>query len=160
MFKGFPGGASGKEPACQCCRHRRCRFDSEVRKIPWEDNKATHSSLLPWRIPWAKEPGRLQSMELQRVGHDRSDLTGKHAPYCSGRWSGWVIDVISHCDRFIVMKATGTWLKGTGNCAPHFMVLVCYWPRTKLSCAQECSDWGSFSQNWQEKMTALQKALY
>ena len=32
---------------------------------------ATHSSVLFWGIPWTEEPGRLQSMELQRVGHDR-----------------------------------------------------------------------------------------
>ena len=31
---------------------------------------ATHSSTLAWRIPWTEEPGRLQSMGLQRVGHD------------------------------------------------------------------------------------------
>ena len=31
----FPGGASGKEPACQCRRHERCGFDPWVRKIPW-----------------------------------------------------------------------------------------------------------------------------
>ena len=31
---------------------------------------ATHSSILAWRIPWTEEPGRLQSMESQRVGHD------------------------------------------------------------------------------------------
>ena len=31
---------------------------------------ATHSSGLPWRIPWAKEPGGLQSVKLQRVGHN------------------------------------------------------------------------------------------
>jgi len=30
----------------------------------------THSSILPWKIPWMEEPGRLQSMESQRVGHD------------------------------------------------------------------------------------------
>ena len=32
----FPGGASGKEPACQCRRHKRFRFDPWVRKIPWK----------------------------------------------------------------------------------------------------------------------------
>ena len=32
---GFPGGASGKEPACQGRRHERCRLDPWVRKIPW-----------------------------------------------------------------------------------------------------------------------------
>ena len=32
---GFPGGTSGKEPACQCRRPKRCWFDPWVRKIPW-----------------------------------------------------------------------------------------------------------------------------
>jgi len=31
---------------------------------------ATHSSILAWRIPWTEEPGTLQSIGLQRVGHD------------------------------------------------------------------------------------------
>ena len=35
-----------------------------------EKEKATHSSTLAWKIPWTEEPGRLQSMGLQRVGHD------------------------------------------------------------------------------------------
>ena len=37
---------------------------------PLEKEMATHSSILAWRIPWTEEPGRLQSMGLQRVGHD------------------------------------------------------------------------------------------
>ena len=37
---------------------------------PLEKGMATHSSILSWRIPWTEEPGGLQSMELQRVGHD------------------------------------------------------------------------------------------
>ena len=32
---GFPGGTIDKEPACQCRRHKRCRFDPWVGKIPW-----------------------------------------------------------------------------------------------------------------------------
>ena len=36
---------------------------------------ATHSSTLAWKIPWTEEPGRLQSMELLRVGHLLSDFT-------------------------------------------------------------------------------------
>ena len=47
-----------------------CRFDPWVRKIPLEKEMATHSSILAWRIPWTKEPGELQSMGSQRVGHD------------------------------------------------------------------------------------------
>ena len=37
---------------------------------PLEQEMATHSSTLAWKIPWMEEPGRLQSMGLQRVGHD------------------------------------------------------------------------------------------
>ena len=35
-----------------------------------EEGMATHSSILAWRIPWLEEPGQLQSMGLQRVGHN------------------------------------------------------------------------------------------
>ena len=35
-----------------------------------EEAMATHSSILAWEIPWTEEPGRLQSMGLQRVRHD------------------------------------------------------------------------------------------
>ena len=36
---------------------------------PLEEEMATHSSSLAWKIPWTEEPGGLQYMELQRVGH-------------------------------------------------------------------------------------------
>ena len=45
-----------------------------VRSLGWEDSlekeMATHSSTLAWKIPRTEEPGRLQSMGSQRVGHD------------------------------------------------------------------------------------------
>ena len=37
---------------------------------PVEEEIATHSSILAWKTPWTEEPGGLQSMGLQRVGHD------------------------------------------------------------------------------------------
>ena len=37
---------------------------------PLEKEMATHSNILDWRIPWTEEPGRLQSIGLQRVRHD------------------------------------------------------------------------------------------
>ena len=40
------------------------------REDPLEKEMATHSSILAWRIPWMEEPGGLQSMGSQRVGHD------------------------------------------------------------------------------------------
>ena len=48
--------------------------ETRVLSLSWEDpleeGIAPHSSILAWRIPWAKEPGVLQSMGLQRGGHD------------------------------------------------------------------------------------------
>ena len=58
---GFPGGASGKEPTCQCRRCKRSGFDPWVGKVPWRGVMATHSSISAWRIPWTEEPGELQS---------------------------------------------------------------------------------------------------
>ena len=37
---------------------------------PLEESMATHSSILVWKIPWREEPGKLQSIGSQRVGHD------------------------------------------------------------------------------------------
>ena len=47
-----------------------CGFDPWVRKILLEEDMATHPSILSWRIPWTGEPGGLQSMGSQRVGHN------------------------------------------------------------------------------------------
>ena len=40
------------------------------REDPLEDDMATHSSILAWRIPWTEEPGGLSPWGSQRVGHD------------------------------------------------------------------------------------------
>ena len=49
-------------------------WESHVRSLagedPLEKEMATHSSILAWRVPWTEEPGGLQSMGLQKVGHD------------------------------------------------------------------------------------------
>ena len=54
--------------------------ETQVRSLGWEDpldkEMATHSSILAWKITWTEEPGGLQSMGLQRVGHDRIILLG------------------------------------------------------------------------------------
>ena len=48
--------------------------ETQVRSLGWEDpleeEMATHSSVLAWRILWTGEPGRLQSMGSKRVGHN------------------------------------------------------------------------------------------
>ena len=63
---GFPGGASGKNPTCQCRRHKTCGFDPWVRKILWRRAWQPTAVSLPGES-WTEEPGRLQSMGSQRV---------------------------------------------------------------------------------------------
>ena len=49
---------------------RETWFQSLGGEDPLEKEMATYSSTLAWKIPWTEEPSRLQSMGLQRVGHD------------------------------------------------------------------------------------------
>ena len=70
VLKGFPGDSVVKNlPVMQ---------EMQVQSLGWEDplekEMATHSSILAWRSPWTEEPGRLQSIGLQRV---RDDLVTK-----------------------------------------------------------------------------------
>ena len=62
---GFSDDASGKEPACQSTEH-----ETWVWSLGWEDpmeeDMATHSSILAWRIPWTEEIGRLWSTGSQK----------------------------------------------------------------------------------------------
>ena len=66
-FPSFPGDSDHKE----CLQCRRPGFDSWVGKISWRKGMAIHPSILAWRIPWAEEPGGLQSMgSLSRNVYD------------------------------------------------------------------------------------------
>ena len=60
----FPGGSDGKASACNA---------GDLGLIPGPGRSpgemAIHSSILAWKIPWMEEPGELQSMGSQRVGH-------------------------------------------------------------------------------------------
>ena len=62
---GFPGGLDSKEPVCNAGDPGSIPGSED----PLEKGMATNSSILAWRIPWTEEPGRLQSMGSQRVGH-------------------------------------------------------------------------------------------
>ena len=59
---GFPCGLAGKESTCS--------VGDRGWEDPLEEGIATYSSILAWRIPWKEEPGRLQSLGLQRVRYD------------------------------------------------------------------------------------------
>ena len=76
QHRGFPGGARGKEPACQCRRCKRCRFDPWVWKIPWRRSWQPTPVFLSGESPRTEEPG-----ELQRVRHNWSNLACMQAQY-------------------------------------------------------------------------------
>ena len=67
--EGFPGGSVVKNPPVNAGNARdKCSIPNG--EDPLENEMATHSSILPWTIPWTEEPGRLQFMRLQE-----SDMT-------------------------------------------------------------------------------------
>ena len=78
-FLGFPGGASGKEAAHQRRRHRRPRFGSWVRKIPWKREMATLSSILAWENPMDR--GARWAVRALGVAKSRTWLEHTHAPF-------------------------------------------------------------------------------
>ena len=67
------GSAVNNLPAMQ--ETQEMQVQSLCPEDPLKEGTATHSSILAWRIPWTEEPGGLQSMGLQRVGHDWSTNT-------------------------------------------------------------------------------------
>ena len=73
---GFPSGSAVKN--LHAVQELQKRW---VRSLGWEDpleeDMATHSRILAWRMPWTEEPGGLQSIGSQRIGHDWSNLTSR-----------------------------------------------------------------------------------
>ena len=71
---GYPFQYSWASLVAQTVKNLPAMQETCVQSLGWEDplekEMATHSSVLAWRIPWTEEPGGLQSMGSQRVGHD------------------------------------------------------------------------------------------
>ena len=102
---GFPGCTSGNTRDCVTRLPTHETKEMQLLSLGWEDlleeGLATYSSILSWRILWTEEPGRLQSIGLQRVEHGWSDLACMHAwahiRLCQSKafrwnlsWSMWV----------------------------------------------------------------------
>ena len=67
---GFPHGSVVKNPLANATDTQETWVQSLGREALLEEEMATHSSILAWRIPWTEEPGGLQSIGLQRGGHN------------------------------------------------------------------------------------------
>ena len=66
VIMGFPGGSVTKNPPAK----QETQVQSLGQEDPLEKGMATHSSFAAWRIPWTEDPGGLQFIGSQRVGHD------------------------------------------------------------------------------------------
>ena len=67
---GSPGGATGKEPACQCRALKRDRLYPRVGRVPWRRKSQPLQGSCLETPPWTEEPGRPESM-----GHKKADTT-------------------------------------------------------------------------------------
>ena len=81
-FTLYPLQGSWASPVVQMVKNLPARQETWFRSLGWEHplekGAATHSSILARRIPWTEEPGTLQSMDSQRVGHDWATFTSLH----------------------------------------------------------------------------------
>ena len=78
----------------QLVKNPSAMWETWVQSLGWEDSlekgRATHSSILAWRIPWTEEPGRLQSLESQRAGHNWVTFTFiQHHNIGFHGWPSW-----------------------------------------------------------------------
>ena len=69
---------------------QEAQVQSLGREDPLEKGMATHSSILAWKIPWTEEPGRLQSMRPQRVGHNEETFTFRQLVPQSERYQNFL----------------------------------------------------------------------
>ena len=80
LIMGFPGTSVAKNlPTMQGTQVR-----SLGPKDPLEEEMATHSSILAWKIPWTEEPGGLQLCGCKRVGHDLATKQQQWTHYIDG----------------------------------------------------------------------------
>ena len=74
---GFPVGSVVKNPPAMQ-EIQEMLVQSLGQEDPLEESRATHSSILAWRIPWAEDPGGLESIGSQRIEDEWSNLARIH----------------------------------------------------------------------------------
>ena len=123
FFFCFSGGSEGKESACN--EGLITLGSTWVWPLGWdnplEKGTTTHSSILAWRIPWTEEPGRLQSMGLQRVGHD----------WVTFSFIFLLFQTVLHSYIHVFSSTCAEILQGTHqNSSVAILVHNCYYPTT------------------------------
>ena len=151
---GFPSGTSGKEPTCQCRRHRRCKFNPWVGKIPWRRKWQHTPVFLPMNREawWATFQGSCRELKQLSMHRYYLSLSERQIWFCFSivffdlkplLWSSWrtgsSID-ISGC-----FKAQGLWTDSSLSleclsppCLPVKPPTHCATSSTKLLLAPPC----------------------
>ena len=133
----FPGGSDGKESACNAGDPGSIPGQED----PLEKEMATHSSILAWRIPWTEEPGRLQSMGSQRVGHDwATSLSLSRWPKSRNNYKLWSVQTTLPLFQCGVLKCP-TW--GACNhiptpCHTSIAHILRYWVNVGMLFIRRC----------------------
>ena len=82
------------------CRHQRVGLEKEM---------ATHSSTLAWKISCMEEPGRLQSLELQRVGHDWVTLLSFYSFFWRRKWQPTLVFLLGESHGQVSLAGYSPW---------------------------------------------------
>ena len=139
-------------------RHRRCGLDPWAGKSPWRRKWQPRPVILAWRIPWTEELGWLQSIGLQKIGHDWSSLA-QHSACQSNDSSGSpaAFSFPQSCllrSLFYYLAEQGFWQTHLGLlvpilplqrylicCLPIGWFLNCQWPFFFSFLCSVCSFW-------------------
>ena len=120
LERGFPGGSVEKNLRAMQDMGVQCLGQED----PLEKQTATHSRILAWEIPWTEEPGGLQSMGLQRVGHDGTTRplrsvgkSSSHFKLNSTQRTIWLRRAAGLCGRLQIQPPLPTSPLATGNFA-------------------------------------------
>ena len=136
----FPGGSDGKVPVYNAGD----LVPSLGQEDPLEKEMAILSSIIAWKIPWTEEPGSLQSMGLQRVGHNWATSLTYLRLYLSILGHTWSFSVMNLWNsqmnqwtyKHIIFSWNTMWDRQRKALKYLWLILVDVWQKTKNSVKQ------------------------
>ena len=132
----------------QIVKHLSTMQETWVQSLGWEDplekEMAIHSSTIAWKIPWTEEPGSLQSMGLQRVGHNWATSLTYLRLYLSILGHTWSFSVMNLWNsqmnqwtyKHIIFSWNTMWDRQRKALKYLWLILVDVWQKTKNSVKQ------------------------
>ena len=98
---------------------------STLGRDPLEKEMATHSSTVVWENPWTEEPGGLQSMGLQKVGHDLR-LNNDNNSWVQGSYMLFVVTCLQNNSEILVTQVIVIISQSSKNCFSFFFFSNCF----------------------------------